>query len=893
MKPKTSAGRPALAGAILLAGLLTLAVADNARPWRRLQVEYLDLERRAVRSELAAARAGAEEGAAGERAAELRGAVDGEREKLLGRQREIEQLEGELGAFRAKLGAAERRLRALRRAREEARYRSRPEAEPQELAALDAEILETRSEIEGIREFVDDREGQLRALRSGLAAAEQQLAAHYAGVAALERRLATLERGSFFRRLPVAGLFHPSVAVRQVWPAVRPSDLPGGAGVDRCATCHLAALRPDSAGDRRPFRAHPRPDLFVGAESPHPYERFGCTSCHGGDGRATDFRRAGHPPAAEGTVPILPLPLVESACGGCHAGGWVPEAPVLSAGREAVRAMGCGGCHDFGRPLSGELPRPGPSLAGIAGKTRPAWVYRWLAAPRDFRPTTWMPHLFGPADGADPSGEQVAEILAVVSYLWERSRPAPEEVPVPGGDAEAGRALFAGVGCAGCHLLDPKAPRVAFAARLYGPNLARTGSKVAAAWLFAWLRDPRAYRADTPMPDLRLSEREAADLTAFLMTRRDAAWEGLKLPPMPGPRRDALVLAYLRREDTVEGSDARLEKMSERQRDLYLGERTIARYGCPGCHEIAGFEDAPTGEAAAGDDLRAGRRTRRIVELAAAGTFHPRPAAGGEGRPRPDYGLSPEQVRAVAVALLARGAPPPGEEILAGGRELLSRYGCRACHLVETSGPGSSLAPPLTMEGSRVRAGWLFDYLRDPAGHPIRPWLAVRMPTYHLEDAELDVLVRYFAERDGRSLLVSDPPPPRDQDLAVGRAVYAMLQCDRCHPGNEETGGLEVPVFAPSYAGARHRLRPRWVVDWILDPERWAPQTAMPASFQDAGDGRPDSSFLAGIIATPMFRREHERLLDLFADEDELSAYLSDPRRVAEALRDHLWSLEK
>ena len=65
----------------------------------------------------------------------------------------------------------------------------------------------------------------------------------------------------------------------------------------------------------------------------------------------------------------------------------------------------------------------------------------------------------------------------------------------------------------------------------------------------------------------------------------------------------------------------------------------------------------------------------------------------------------------------------------------------------------------------------------------------------------------------------------------------------------------------------------------------------MPASFLPAGAGEADSSFLAGSIATPMFRPERERLLRLLAGEDELSAYLSDPERVATALRDYLWSL--
>jgi cytochrome c2 len=59
--------------------------------------------------------------------------------------------------------------------------------------------------------------------------------------------------------------------------------------VDRCSTCHMGA---DSANYTDPsvarqFRTHPfRSTLFAS----HPIEKFGCTSCHQGEGRATDLQ---------------------------------------------------------------------------------------------------------------------------------------------------------------------------------------------------------------------------------------------------------------------------------------------------------------------------------------------------------------------------------------------------------------------------------------------------------------------------------------------------------------------------------------------------------------------------------------------------------------------------
>ena len=45
------------------------------------------------------------------------------------------------------------------------------------------------------------------------------------------------------------------------------------------------------------YAAHPRLDLFVDANSPHPMQQFGCTICHAGQGSATEFVLASHAPA--------------------------------------------------------------------------------------------------------------------------------------------------------------------------------------------------------------------------------------------------------------------------------------------------------------------------------------------------------------------------------------------------------------------------------------------------------------------------------------------------------------------------------------------------------------------------------------------------------------------
>lgn len=57
--------------------------------------------------------------------------------------------------------------------------------------------------------------------------------------------------------------------------------------VDRCQTCHMGADNANyaSAAIPRQFRTHPHRDTLIAA---HPIDKFGCTSCHQGQGRATD-----------------------------------------------------------------------------------------------------------------------------------------------------------------------------------------------------------------------------------------------------------------------------------------------------------------------------------------------------------------------------------------------------------------------------------------------------------------------------------------------------------------------------------------------------------------------------------------------------------------------------
>jgi cytochrome c551/c552 len=114
--------------------------------------------------------------------------------------------------------------------------------------------------------------------------------------------------------------------MQQVW-------VPALGRADRCITCHQATHWKGFESAEHPFRTHP-PDLLRS----HPVERYGCTSCHGGQGWAVD----GEP--AHGPVAFWEEPLLGEAMG---------EAYTIAENKKALIQMNCNVCHRYDRETKG------------------------------------------------------------------------------------------------------------------------------------------------------------------------------------------------------------------------------------------------------------------------------------------------------------------------------------------------------------------------------------------------------------------------------------------------------------------------------------------------------------------------------------------------------------
>jgi len=122
--------------------------------------------------------------------------------------------------------------------------------------------------------------------------------------------------------------------------------------VDRCTTCHVGIDDKSFANANQPFKTHPNLDLIT---LQHPSEKYGCTSCHHGQGMATTAEGA-HGFIHKWDYPMLGdrehlTKYVQASCAQCHVDPtkWAAiGAPKLARGAQIVKEKNCASCHRFG-----------------------------------------------------------------------------------------------------------------------------------------------------------------------------------------------------------------------------------------------------------------------------------------------------------------------------------------------------------------------------------------------------------------------------------------------------------------------------------------------------------------------------------------------------------------
>ncbi len=704
----------------------------------------------------------------------------------------------------------------------------------------------------------------------------------------LQKQLNTIEPSpvkNYVLNAPLLDFMAPTLKVQQV---VLPNvvddvNFARVPKMDRCTTCHLAI---DSKGFEKypqPFTTHSNLSAYLGSDSPHPLNKIGCTVCHQGLGGATSFVDAVHYPRDEKQreeweekygweephmwdYPMLPVQMTEASCEQCHRGEvYLPNSPKLTLAYATFERAGCYACHK----TKGfeNLRKPGPILTKIESKLTPDWVKTWIRNPRAVKDVTWMPKIWYNSNSSSPQDavRNEVEINAAVAYLFANSETStPAVASPPRGDAASGEKIVRSVGCLGCHVLDEKDRTAAGPRRTFGQPLKNIGSKTTYAWLYDWVRDPKHYNPGTYMPNLRLTDSQVADVASFLTTLTGPA--GMTAQASPTPQQaDAVLLDYLRNLMPMAEAQATLAKMDASAKQLDLGKRVIARYGCYSCHDIKGFEGVqPIGTELSEEGSKL--VTRLDFAFAPIGHnklawFHQKikdPRSFDAGRilepleklRMPDFGASEVENERLQTAIMSfqreiqpASALPPrtaNRDYIIAGRALVRHQNCVGCHEIEGDGgdfrklvADPSLGPPiLTPEGAKVQQDWLYAFLQGPI--TIRPWLAVRMPTFGLDDQRLNGIIRYFgATADSIGPFRTYDPKQLTELAGPGHEMFELLKCQSCHVLGTIPADRPVDNLAPDLRMAHERLQPDWILQWLVNPQRIQPGTRMPQFWPD------------------------------------------------------------
>ncbi len=627
---------------------------------------------------------------------------------------------------------------------------------------------------------------------------------------------------------------------------IRQVHVPGVDLVERCQSCHVGILEPVTLtkakmGGEGAFTSHPNRDLL----RIHDPERFGCTPCHGGNGRATTSVRQAHGRYKHWLWPLYARENTEAGCQQCHATDMVIEqAEVLNAGKELFREKGCAGCHRH-EGFDAEVEK----LQSVR-QTMRALEGRRKETEREVTQTTRL-------GDASQDNAEAARLYAKVEALRQSLSRMDNEMET--------------LGLQGNSLMREQ--------KKLGPNLKEVRVKLRPEWLPVWIKNPHAFRPTTKMPQFRLLDEEVQAMGAYLW-QTSVQHPLAAQPPGDAARgkesfetRGCLACHSVGEGNQRLGGDfaANLTRIGEKANFDYIvrwihnpRERTLPY--CP----LEKRDIGPADYAKKSQPFQFGLDRSKC------------PNDGAEMQVQnmtvmPSLRLSWEETRDIATYLvsLKKSDTYPAAPFLDDPRRkergafLIRNYGCAGCHEITGFEEEGRIGTELTTEGSKplerldfalltheAKAKHWYDHkgfierkLENPAIYDEgkeKPHLEkLKMPKPNLTRQDITALTTFLLGSVDQTLPQQFHYRPSDQrkDIQEGWWIVTKYNCMGCHQVRigQRSVLMDVPRYQdadwkeqlpPRLVGEGARVDPNWLLRFLTNP-------AMHSTDTDRNGARP------------------------------------------------------
>ncbi len=628
--------------------------------------------------------------------------------------------------------------------------------------------------------------------------------------------------------------------------------------VDRCESCHMGVREPlkiTSAsmapkGEKKPdeyaqaFVSHPEPDLL----KTHDPDKFGCSPCHQGNGRATTSMEKAHGNYEHWLWPLFPKENVEAGCQTCHAAdmvlvsgdvGW-----TLSEGKDLFRQKGCMGCHRY----EGYDKEP-EDLNSVSQQLKQL-------------------------------DQTKTENIKQAAYLMKQADTAETNEEANRLNEKAVALKVANSKIDGrIQQLDFQSHSLMQDLKKVGPNLKDVGLKLNKNWIPVWLKKPTDFRPTTKMPNFRLNDQQTQAISAYLW---QSAFTGPLSKQKPGnaehgkelfETRGCLACHSIGEGDQMQGGTfaANLTRVGEKANYDYLvrwihNARERTRPYCPYEKKDIGPEDYAKKGMPYQFDLQHSQCPNDGHELQVQNMTV-----------MPSLRLSVEDAQDIASYLMTQKKQEPSAYAEASfmddpklkdeGKKWVRHFGCAGCHEISGFEDEGRIGTELTYEGSKPIERLDFalftetaqrggkepitdreDLQRLPDNHAAKglPWYnhkgffehklaepniydqgkikseteKLRMPNLHLTGEQIRALTTFLLGSQETSLPSSYQYKPGDarRDTQEGWWIVKKYNCMGCHqfiPGQRT-----ILMGMKQYQDAQEQLPPKLLTEGArVDPE--------------------------------------------------------------------------